>query len=87
MVADPLDQPDLVGIEWRAKRQQLIERRPQRVDVAAPIRLAPQPLGRHVSERSDQLARLRQVVPLFELGQAEVSDPDVARRRARGLTA
>ena len=40
----------------------------------------PEPLGCHVAERAHQLARLRQILPLRELGQAEVGHPDVAHR-------
>ena len=39
---------------------------------------APEPLGGHEPQRPDQVVRLRQVLPLDELGQPEVGDPDVA---------
>ncbi len=42
--------------------------------------MPPEPLGRHVAQRSHHLARLGQFVSLFELGQAEVGDPDVPQR-------
>ena len=81
VVADPLDQTDLVGLlERRPQGQQLVQRRPQRIDIAAAIRRSPESLGRHVAERPDQLARLRAVGALLELRQAEVGDPDVAHR-------
>ncbi len=39
---------------------------------------AAEPLGSHEPQRPDQVVRLREVIPLHELGQAEVSHPDVA---------
>ncbi len=51
---------------------------PDRVDVAPAVGDAPEPLGSHEPQRPDQFARLREVVALDELGQAEVGHPDVA---------
>ena len=66
--------------ERRAERQHLVERRPQGVDVAPGVRDAAEPLGGHEAQRPDQVVRLREVVPILELGQAEVGDPDVPQR-------
>ena len=81
LVLDPVNQLELVlTLERVTKGQQLVERRTQRVDVTATVRDAPEPLGGHVPQGPDQVLRLRKVVPLLELGQAEVGDPDVPQR-------
>ncbi len=58
--------------------QKLVKRRAQRIDVAQRVGDASEPLGSHEPQRPDQVVRLRQVVPLDELGQSEVGHPDVA---------
>ena len=81
VVLDPVNQLELVlTLERRTQGQQLVERRTQRVKVAATVRDALEPLRGHVPQGPDQVLRLRQVVPLLELGQAEVGDPDVPQR-------
>ena len=78
LVRDLLDEPGLVpfGEGW-LQGQQLVERRAQRIDIAQRAGDAPEPLGRHEPQCPDQVVRLRQLVPLDELGQPEVGDPDV----------
>ena len=65
-------------VEGRPERQQLVERQPQRVDVGAGVPLAPEPLGRHVAERAQDVAGVGQAL-VVPLGQAEVGDPDDPR--------
>ena len=86
---DLLDQPVAVGRrERRPERQQLVERQAQRVDVAAGVGLAVEPLRGHVPQRADDVAGVGQVVVGDRLGQAEVGDPDgpvEVEQQVRGL--
>jgi hypothetical protein len=65
-------------VEGRAQGQQLVKGQPQGVDVAAGVALAGEPLRRHVAQGADDVARVRQVVAVGGLGEAEVGDPDDA---------
>ena len=81
VVGDLLDQRVAVAaLEWGAERQQLVERRAQRVDVAAMVD-DPAPgedlLGARVAERAQELARDREPGIADDLGQAEVGDPEL----------
>ncbi len=79
LVGDLVDELDLVPLGERGPQgQHLVERGAQRVDVAAAVGDAPEPLGGHEPQRPDQVVRLREIVALDQLGQAEVGDPDVA---------
>ena len=65
----------------RPQRQQLVERRPERVDVGAVVHqaVAGQRLLRaHVPQRAEQVAGHRHADGRLQLGQAEVGDPQVA---------
>ena len=80
------DLPDqrvaVAALEGRAEGQQLVERRPQRIDVAAVVD-DPAPgedlLGAGVAERAQELARDREPGIAGDLGQAEVGDPELRR--------
>jgi hypothetical protein len=79
LVSGLVEEVDLVPlVESGAHGQHLVERGAQGVDVATAVGDAPEPLGRHEPQRADRLARLREVIPLDELGQAEVGHPGVA---------
>ena len=58
-------------------RQQLVQRQAQRIDVAAGVALAFERLRRHVAQRAQDVAGVRQIVAAGSghLGQAEVGDP------------
>ena len=78
-VGDLLDQRVAVAaLERWAEGQQFVERRPQRVDVAAVID-NPAPgedlLGACVAKRSKELSRDREAGIADDLGQTEVGDP------------
>ena len=80
-VGDPIDQRELIhGIERGAEYEHLVERRAQGVEVASSVGHAAESLGRHVAERADHVARVRQVVAFLELRQAEVGDPYIPQR-------
>ncbi len=78
------DLPDqgvaIAPVEGRAEREQLVERRAQRIDVAAVID-DPSPgedlLGAGVAQRAEHLARDREPGVAGDLGQAEVGDPEL----------
>ncbi len=73
------DQAGAVGlVERRPQRQQLVERQPQRVEVGPGVARALKPLRRHVPQRADDVAGVRQVLGAGRLGQPEVGHPDVA---------
>ena len=79
LVGDLVDELDLVALGERGpQRQHLVERRTHGVDVGPAVGDAAEPLGSHEPQRPDQVVRLREVIPLHELGQAEVSHPDIA---------
>ncbi len=79
LVGDLVDELDLVSlVKGGVQGQHLVERGAQGVDVTPAIGDAPKPLGCHEPQRPDQVVRLREVVTLDELGQAEVGDPGVA---------
>ena len=66
--------------EDRVERQQLVQGRPQRVDVGPPVDhgvVGRRLLGAHVAERSQQVAGGRQARIPLEPRQAEVGDPEV----------
>ena len=66
-----------------SQRQQLVQRRPQRVDVGAVVdhhALGQRLLGAHVAQRADQVAGHRQPRVALHLGQAEVRHPQAAGR-------
>ena len=78
---DLLDQPVAVLVlEGGTGRQELVERQPERVDVAARIALAVESFGGHVAERAQKVAGVRQVVGAGagHLRQPEIGDPDRA---------
>src|SRR5262249_6016370 len=58
-------------------REQLVERDAEAIDVAASVRLASEPLGRHVLERADEVPGMREVGLLDQLRDAEIGDPDL----------
>ena len=77
----PQERLPVGAVEDRPQRQQLVQRRAERVDVGAVVdqdALAGRLLGAHVAQRAEQVAGLRQAGVGVELGQAEVGDPDVA---------
>ena len=67
----------LLGL-GRPQGQELVERRAEGIDVTAPVGDAPEPLRGHEPERSRQVVRAGEIVPLDELGQAEIGHPGVA---------
>ena len=78
------DLPDervaIAFVERRAKRQQLVERRPERIDVAAVVDDPPagqELLGAGVAERAEEFARDREPGIARDLGQSEVGDPEL----------
>ena len=74
---DLVDQGRLLrGIKGRPKRQQLVKRDAQAVDIAPAVGPAVEPLRRHVPQGPDDVARRGLLAHGFRLGQAEVEDPD-----------
>ena len=69
------------GGEGGLEREQLVERGAEGVDVAAVVddhALGERLLGAHVAERAEQVAGHRHAGVLFDAGQAEVGDPELA---------
>jgi hypothetical protein len=83
------DEPVATGlVEGRTKREQLINRQPKAVDVAALIRGDRKPLGRQIAEGADDFTGLGQVVGAVNLGEPEVGQPDIStevEEQVRGL--
>ena len=86
---DLLDQPvTFLLIKGGTETEHLVERQTQRVNVAACIRPAVERFGRHVAQRAQDVAGVRQVLLIVGLGQAEVGHPDhpaVSSSRFDGL--
>ena len=59
----------------RPAGQQLVQRQAEAIDVAAGVRLPLEALRRHVFERADQIAGVRQVHLLEELRHSEIGHP------------
>ncbi|MCG3180811.1 MAG: hypothetical protein BIFFINMI_03174 [Phycisphaerae bacterium] len=79
LLGDLLDQAAAVAlVERRAERQQLVERQPEAVDVAAAVGASGEPLRRRVAQRAGDLPAGRRVGRLDRLGQSEVGHPDHA---------
>jgi hypothetical protein len=79
LVGDLVDQLDVVAFrERRPHRQHLVQHRTHGVDVGTAVGDAPEPLRSHEPQRPNQVVRLREVIPLHELRQAEVSHSDIA---------
>jgi hypothetical protein len=75
------DQLGLIpAYKGRPQRQHLVQRHRQRVDIATDVRLALEPLRRHVAHGTNDVARARQVATVIGLGQSEVGDPQCAVR-------
>ena len=72
----------VVAVEGGAEGRQLVEGRPEAVDVGPGAERPPAPglLGAQVAEGPDHVAGLGQVAAVEEAGQAEVGDPEVAGR-------
>src|SRR5262249_56750020 len=67
------------ALEGRRAGRELVERRAQRVDVAARVDAAAERLlGRHEGRRAEQLARLGRERVVVDAGQAEVADDQPA---------
>ena len=66
------------GFVRRAQRHHLVQRQTQAVHVGSGIAVAREALRRHVADRAQDVAGMRQVVGLRRLGQSEVGHPDVA---------
>ena len=63
-------------VERRTKRQQLVQRQSEAVDVAPGVHGPVQLLGRHVAERADHVARVREILLIGQLGEAEIGNPN-----------
>ena len=76
---DPADDLlPVVALEGRPKREKLVQRDAQRVDVGAGVDQARTPaglLGTHVLQRSRHVAGLGQACLLGQAGQSEIGDP------------
>ena len=72
----------VLPVEGRPQRQQLVQRRAQRVDVGAVVdrhALGQRLLRAHVTQRAHQVARHRQAgLAVLHVGQAEVGHPQLA---------
>ena len=66
----------LLLVEGRPHRQQLVERQAQGIHVGAGVAPAVEGFGRHVPERAQDVAGVRQVLLVVRLGQAEIGHPD-----------
>ena len=74
-----MDQVMRSGVrECRLQREQFVKRHAQRIDVAARVRLSGEPFGRHVLQRADEIAGLRQIGAFDDLGHTEIGDPNEA---------
>ena len=69
----------VAAVEGRPQRQELVERRPQRIDVG-PLVDDPAPshglLGAHVAERADHVAGACQAEIAWKPRQPEIRDPE-----------
>ena len=80
-VSDLAEQLLPIGaVEGRPRREQLVEGRPQRVDVGPRVEDPPagRLFGTHVAQGAEQVAAEREVAGTLEAGQAEVGDPEMA---------
>ena len=67
----------LLGVKGALEREHFVQRQSQRVDVAAHIRPTFDHLRRQITERAENVARIRQLaIPNFR--QAEIGDPHIA---------
>ena len=62
----------------RREGQHLVKCQSQAVDVTAGIGLAAKSLGRHVTQRADDITRIRELAGALGLGKTEVRHPDRA---------
>ena len=79
LVQHALDQPLPARVLERGlERQQLVERGPQRIEVAARVGMSLEPLRGHVPQRPHHVAGVRQILLVLRLREPEIGDPDVA---------
>ncbi len=71
----------VLAVEGGAEGRQLVQGRPEAVDVGPGVELGPAPglFGAQVAKGADDVAGLRQVATVNEVGEAEIGDPEVAR--------
>ena len=78
LVPDLFDQTTLIRLlVGRLQGHEFIQRQPQAVNIGPGITLPLEPLRGHVADRAQEIAKIRQVIGIGNLGQPEISDPDV----------
>ena len=78
----------LLLVERRPERQHLVQRQTERIDIAAGICLPLESFRRHVTQRAEDVAGVRQVLLVVRLGQTEIGThtvPCESRSRFEGL--
>ena len=71
-----LNEPTAIGlIVRRPKDEQLVQRHSETVNVASLVGDAVELFGSHVAQRTDGVARARDVILIKQFGESKIGDP------------